>query len=189
MAAYNTTKVGTYYKLKPPCPKLFLSNVVYQFSCCRDDNTTYIGETRRQLFRRVEDHNGKDQQSAVFQHLYNCTDCQSSNLTDRFNILKTCGKGDLLSCEALMISKYRPKLNTQLGPAKGTQVSLSLYTQTFLMLLLYDYYFFYYIFFTNTSTYSFILSHCHFNILFYYFFPTNFTVQSTLSLPLQKPIY
>ena len=30
MAAYNTTKVGTYYKLKPPCPKLFLSNVVYQ---------------------------------------------------------------------------------------------------------------------------------------------------------------
>ena len=128
IAAYRTTKVGSYFNLKSPCPHLFNSNVVYQFQCFRDGNSTYIGETRRQLFRRVDDHCGKDKKSAVFDHLYKCSPCQSNNvISDQFKILRKCDKRSILSYEALLIAKNCPVLNTQLGPAKGTMVSLSLY--------------------------------------------------------------
>ena len=128
MAAFKTTKVGSYFSLKPPCPHLFQSNVVYQFSCFRDGNSTYIGETRRQLFQRVDDHRGKDKKSAVFDHVYNCNPCQSvPNISSQFRILKKCDGRSILSCEALLIARYRPVLNVQLGPARGRMVSLSLY--------------------------------------------------------------
>ena len=126
--AFRTTKVASYFNLKSSCPLLFKSNVVYQFVCSCDENTTYIGETRRQLFRRVEDHKGKDKQSAVFSHLYNCNACQSlQNISQQFRILKKCRRNNILSLEAILISKHRPVINTQLGPGKGTMVSLALY--------------------------------------------------------------
>ena len=128
IAAYKTTKVGSYFNLKSSCPHLFHSNVVYQFSCFRDVSSTYIGETRRQLFQRVDDHRGKDKKSAVFDHLYKCDSCQSlQNLGSQFSILQKCNKRSILSYEALLIARNCPKLNTQLGPGKGTMVSLSLY--------------------------------------------------------------
>ena len=127
-ASYSTTKIGSYFGLKSKCPKLFKANVVYQFTCLRDEGTTYIGETRRQLFRRVYDHTGKDQNSAIFDHLYQCLECQSSkNISDQFKVLKSCNKTNILSFESLLISKYRPTLNTQLGPGNSAMVSLSLY--------------------------------------------------------------
>lgn len=128
IAAFRTTKVGSYFNLKPPCPRLFQSNVVYEFTCFRDGNSTYIGETRRQLFQRVDDHRGKDKKSAVYEHLYNCDSCQSApKISNQFRILKKCFGRSILSYEALLISKHHPVLNTQLGPARGAMVSLSLY--------------------------------------------------------------
>ena len=127
-AAYTTTKVGSYFNLKSKCANLFSSNVVYKFSCFRDENTVYIGETRRQLFRRVEDHAGRDQNSAVFNHLYHCTDCQNvKNLCEQFQIIQKCTQRNILSYESLLISKHQPPLNTQLGPKKGTMTTLRLY--------------------------------------------------------------
>ena len=128
LPSYTTTKVGSYFNLKPSCPQLFQSNVVYKFTCSCDKSATYIGETRRQLFRRVEDHIGKDKNSAVFDHMYSCQECQStSDIHKRFQIIQKCGRNNILSFEALLISKFRPKLNTQLGPGRGTMISLSLY--------------------------------------------------------------
>ena len=126
--SYTTTKVGSYFNLKPSCPQLFQSNVVYKFFCSGDKSATYIGETRRQLFRRVEDHIGKDKNSAVFEHMFNCLDCQSNkNIHKQFDIIHKCASYNILTFESLLIAKFRPKLNIQLGPGKGTMVSLSLY--------------------------------------------------------------
>ena len=128
LASYTTTKVRSYFNLKDRCPKLFTSNVVYKYTCLRDEDTAYVGETRRQLFRRIEDHRGKDQNSAVFNHLQNCLICQSTdNICHQFTVLERCTPQNLLSYEALFIAKLRPVLNTQLGPTKGTAVTLRLY--------------------------------------------------------------
>ena len=108
-------------------PEILYSNVVYTYTCLRDEDTAYVGETRRQ-FRRVEDHGGKDQSSAVFNHLYNFSIFQSTdNICQQFKILQKCTPKNLLSFEALLIAKLRPVLNTQLGPTKGVAVTLRLY--------------------------------------------------------------
>ena len=128
VAAYTTTKVGSYFNLKSRTPKLFVSNLVYKFICSRDETTTYIGETNRHLFRRIADHAGKDKKSAVFDHLLNCADCQSTrNISESFEIVQKCEAYNILSSEALWIAKLRPPLNTQCGPCKGTRVALKLY--------------------------------------------------------------
>ena len=125
--AFCTTKVGEYFNLKSRCSRLFSANVVYKFTCSRDSSTTYIGETKRQLFERIKDHRGRDKKSAVLQHLYDCNQCQNSDIATLFEILQRCSAQNVCSTEAILISKYRPPLNTQLGPGKGAVVSLSLY--------------------------------------------------------------
>ena len=127
-AAYRTTKVGSYFNLKSRTPKLFLADLVYMFTCCRDEATTYIGETSRQFHRRISDHNGTDKKSAVFDHLLNCSECQAvKNITNLFKIIQKCTTRNILSFEALWIAKLRPSLNTQCGPYKGARTLLALY--------------------------------------------------------------
>ena len=125
--AYNTTKIGSYFGLKTRTPYLFKSNVVYKFTCTRDENITYIGESKRQLYQRIKDHCEKDKNSAIFGHLYECANCQDEDIISRFEILKCGSSMNILSLEAILITKLRPSLNTQLGPQKGTLVSLTLY--------------------------------------------------------------
>ena len=125
--AFCTTKVGEYFNLKSRCSRLFSANVVYKFTCSRDSNITYLGETKRQLFERVLDHRGRDQKSAVLQHLYECKNCQNSNISTCFEIVQRCSSKTICSAEALLISNYCPSLNTQLDPGNGTAVSLTLY--------------------------------------------------------------
>ena len=128
MVAYRTTKVGSYYSLKSRCPEIFSSNVIYEFKCSRDEKISYIGETRRQLFKRVVEHTQTDQQSAVFEHLALCTDCQNvTNILNCFKIVKSCSSYNIFTLEAMMIDNHKPILNTQLGPEKGTLTSLVLY--------------------------------------------------------------
>ena len=128
MAAYKSTRVGSYFNLKSNCSRPFNSNVVYQFKCSADQNVSYIGETKRQLFRRVADHTKTDKKSAVFEHLFMCTQCQNSkNIMDQFEIIKKCEANNIYSFEALLIAKFKPVLNTQLGPGQGTKTSLALY--------------------------------------------------------------
>ena len=132
-AAYTTTKVGAVFSLKSKCSSLFDSNVVYKFSCFCDKNISYLGETRRQLFRRIIDHTTQDRtncnNSAVLDHLYQCQTCQNvPNIDDSFSILQRCSSNNILSYEALLISKHLPKLNVQMGASQGKLTTLNLYS-------------------------------------------------------------
>ena len=127
-AAYRTAKVGNYFSLKSKCSELFTSNVIYKFTCSQDEKISYIGETRRQLFKRAAEHIKSDKNSAVFDHLYQCTGCQNvANILNCFKILKVCNSFNILTFEAMMISRFKPILNIQLGPGKGTLTSLAIY--------------------------------------------------------------
>ena len=120
-AAFSTTKTGSYFNLKSKCSNLFESNVVYKFTCSRDENVSYIGETRRHLFQRITEHNSSNSSSAVFDHLFNCSDCQNStNIAKSFTILHRCKRSILYSLESIMICKDQPNLNNKLGFTKGT---------------------------------------------------------------------
>lgn len=123
----TTTKVQSYFSLKSRCSTLFTANVVYLFSCPCDKSVSYVGETRRQLFRRILEHGKMGTNSAVFEHLEGCDACQDKNIAESFTILQRCGSANICSVEAMFINKLRPSLNTQLGPSKGAAVSLSLY--------------------------------------------------------------
>jgi hypothetical protein len=127
-AAYNTVKVGSYFGLKSKCSYLFESNVVYKFTCSRDENISYIGETQRHLFTRISDHNDNKSDSPIFDHLFNCKDCQNTtNITARFSILKRSNTQNVRSLESLMITRFAPTLNTQLGNHFGKGARLVLY--------------------------------------------------------------
>ena len=126
--AFSTTKVASYFCLKSQCSVFFKADVVYKFTCSRDESISYVGETRRQLFTRISEHcTGKDKKSAVFNHLYNCIECQNSNISQNFEILQSCDKFSIYSVEAILIAKHSPKLNIQLGPGKGKMITLALY--------------------------------------------------------------
>ena len=128
MVAFNTTKVGSHFCLKLRCSHLFRSNVVYRFTCSDDRNISYIGESKRQLYKRITEYSKNGTNSAVFDHFYDCISCQSfANIADLFTILRNCKSTNILSSEALLIAKHRPTLNTQLGPGRGTLVSLNIF--------------------------------------------------------------
>ena len=127
-AAYKTSKTGSYFGLKSKCSHLFASNVVYKFTCSRDENISYLGETRRQLFQRINEHTDRTRDSPIFDHLLNCEECsETSNIAKCFEIIRRCKRSDLYSLECLMIVKTRPVLNNKLGPNRGTQFSMLIY--------------------------------------------------------------
>ena len=126
-AVYSTLKVSSYFSLKTKVSHLFNSNLVYKFTGSCDKDISYIGETRRQLCRRIQDHR-EGKSSAIFEHLQSCQTCQNcGNFTDSFTVLQKCSSYNVLSVESLLIAKNRPSLNTQMGPSKGT-ISLTLYS-------------------------------------------------------------
>ena len=128
-AAYKTTKVASYFSLKSKMSNLFKSNVVYKFTCSRDESIAYIGETQRCIFERIADHTDKTKESAVFDHMVNCTECcNSKNISDSFKIIQQCNSTNIYGLESLLIAKINPTLNIQLGANKGTKSRLSIYT-------------------------------------------------------------
>ncbi|MEL6805021.1 MAG: GIY-YIG nuclease family protein, partial [Bacteroidota bacterium] len=106
--ANKTTKVESYFSLKSPIPTLFKSDVVYMFTCPRDEGTRYVGETERQLFQRIKDHCSSKSHSAVFDHIFLCVECQNHrNVSECFTIVRKSCSRDILSEEALYIKKTR----------------------------------------------------------------------------------
>ena len=126
--AFSTVKVGSYFSLKDSISKKFSSCLVYKFTCPGDLNTQYIGETERQLFLRIKEHTTTTN-SSVFSHIEACKYCQNcDNISDCFKVVKFCTThSNLLASEALLIKKYKPKLNYQLGPDKGSRVTLNIF--------------------------------------------------------------
>ena len=133
-AANKTTKVGSYFSLKTNIPKLFKTDVVYQFRCPEDQDCHYIGETQRQFYKRIMDHlPGTTKQptnSAIHEHVSQCNGCMAQSnatLTNCFSIIRTCNTMDVLSEEAICIKKYEPSLNTQMGAFKGSRVPTNIF--------------------------------------------------------------
>ena len=125
--AYSATKVASYFDLKTKVLTFFKANVVYKLTGSCDKTVSYIGETRRQLFKRIKEHQEDGKNSAVFSHLFECTPCQNTpNIVDCFKILQSGTCYNVLNLESLLIAKHRPNLNVQLGPGKGT-ISRRLY--------------------------------------------------------------
>ena len=124
-AAYFTTKTGSYFSLKTKTPPLSSANVVYQFTGSCDENISYIGETRRQLFKRIEEHRSDKVYSAVFEHLVGCVTCQNvPKFSDCFKILERGTSGNILTMESLYISRFQLFLNKQMGQSGGKLVSM-----------------------------------------------------------------
>ena len=63
--AFSPLKLSSFFSCKDTVPKSLQSYVVYQFICagCKD---CYIGETKRYLNTRIEEHLGKDKKSHIY---------------------------------------------------------------------------------------------------------------------------
>ena len=118
--------MSEYFNVKSKCSEIFDANVIYKYTCSADQSISYIGETSRQMFRRVADHKGQDKRSAIFDHLHGCLPCQNSNIDNNFEVLKRCARGELFSLESMLIEQEKPKLNTQIA-ANGKIASLTIY--------------------------------------------------------------
>ena len=72
-----------FFSLKCKTPFPYSSNVVYKFSCLRDADCSYIGQTKRHLVTRVNEHLSLQRpqpQSEIKSHIYRCNACQQVKL-------------------------------------------------------------------------------------------------------------
>ena len=53
---FNSCKVKSYFSLKSKTPSFLSGNVVYKYTCQRDADRSYIGETARYLIERAGEH-------------------------------------------------------------------------------------------------------------------------------------
>ena len=129
-SAYRTTKIESFFSLKTATPPLLKSDVVYMFTCpCEKDghHDSYVGETQRQLFKRVEEHI-KSTTSAIYQHRQNCAKCaQNTNIIQCFETIKKSHRKNVFYEEAFYIKKLAPSLNVQMGPNKGAFVQTQIF--------------------------------------------------------------
>ena len=81
LPVFTSCKVGDYFSLKSITPFAYSSNVVYKFSCLRDADRSYIGQTKRHLVTRVGEHvelQKTDPKSEIKTHIYNCAACHNN---------------------------------------------------------------------------------------------------------------
>ena len=95
--------------LKPPVPKMFKSNVVYQLQCPRC-KSCYVGQTSRQMQRRFTEH--LQRAGPIKKHM---GVCEGSFTVDDVTILGSNCRGEkyLLTLEALFQNDIKPSLNTK----------------------------------------------------------------------------
>ena len=82
---FSSFKVINYFFLKCHTPMLLMANVVYQFTCFRDANSTYIAKTIRHLITRVREHTTSP--SAIKEHLLSCTTCKDNYSCNSFKAI------------------------------------------------------------------------------------------------------
>ena len=132
LVVYTSFKVGNYFSLKCKTPFPLLSNVVvYEFTCQRDADITYIGKTKRHLITRAQEHlalQESSQKSEVKTHILSCSTCKGGSLNvDKFRVKKRCVNSfAVLIHEALLITRFSPKLNKQLF-TKGSFYTLKVF--------------------------------------------------------------
>jgi len=108
-------KIGDMLKHKEKQPTLYRSHVVYKLNCSCD--STYIGQTRRNLKTRLDEHNPASKlnhQSDVTKHIY-----ENPTHTIDFNapeiLCSPYNTKELLIKETLLIHQYRPDINVDVS--------------------------------------------------------------------------
>ena len=115
---YKTMKVSNYFHLKSMTPLGLCSNVVYCYTCPCDTGLIYLGMSSRHLVTRAKEHLdlNKSRKSAIKDHILDCVKCfNSSHSLASFQLLRNSkNEYDTKVHEALLIKKFKPKLNRQL---------------------------------------------------------------------------
>ena len=121
---FSSLKVNSFLKCHIPIP--LMSNVVNQFTCLRDANSTYIGKTIRHLVQRVREHTTLP--SAIIEHLSICTACKSTHVLNSFKVIDSATSDFEISIkEGLHIKHKNPNLNKQLS-TQGMPYMLNIFT-------------------------------------------------------------
>ena len=103
-----------------------MANAVYQFTCLRDANSTYIGKTIRHLATRVRERTTSP--SAIKEHLSSCTTCKDNYSCKSFKVIDSANSDFEVSIkEALHIKYKNPNLNKQLS-TQGMSFMLKIFT-------------------------------------------------------------
>ena len=114
------------FSLKCHTPMPLMANVVYQFTCLRDANSTYIGKTIRHLATRVREH--ATSSSAIKEHLSSCTTGKDNYSCNSFKVIDSANSDFEVSIkEALHIKHRNPNLNKQLS-TQGMSFMLKIFT-------------------------------------------------------------
>ena len=79
-------KLSNFFSCKDTLPKSLQPYVVYQFTCARC-KACYVGETKRHLNTRIEEHLGKDKKSHIYSHVQENPQCQEKVNSDFFEII------------------------------------------------------------------------------------------------------
>ena len=111
---YRSTKLSTRFNIKDKTNSQHLHNVVYHVSCPNKKcESTYCGETRRRLGKRIEEHREKDKKSHVRIHTEKTKHKKVSE--NDFKVLGQRYKTNFRRkiSEALFIKKMKPDLNVQ----------------------------------------------------------------------------
>ena len=74
LTTYNSVKVENYPFLKDTINKNYKTCLVNKFTCSRNLDTQYIGETEWQSFVKIKEINTTN--STIFKHITNCDYCQ-----------------------------------------------------------------------------------------------------------------
>ena len=118
---FTTCKVGVYFSAKDIVPKMLVSNVIYKFDCA-SCSASYVGETERHYFRRMQEHLGLIKgaaPTAVSKHLMASDNCKANNHASSFSILDN--KANMTKrriMEALYIRDIDPIINRQIKSYK-----------------------------------------------------------------------
>lgn len=118
---FVSRRLRSIFSLKSNTSKALQSSVIYKFQCSGDPNICYVGETGRQLIRRINDHLSTN--TAITHHLRECQFCdiRCDNILENFKILhKASNQFDRSVKEALYIQKLKPSLNSQCMSGKKT---------------------------------------------------------------------
>ena len=113
--AFSPLKLSSSFSCKDTLPKSLQSYIVYQFTCagCK---ACYIGETKRHLNTRIEEHLGKDKKFHIYLHLQENSQRQEKVDFDYFDIIDCASSYFRLKIkEAMYINWKIPELNKQVN--------------------------------------------------------------------------
>ena len=114
VVAFSPLKIGSFFSCKDSVPKFLQSYVVYQFTCA-GCNACYIGETKRHLKTRTEEHLGKDENSQILKHLQENPHWREVSYFDCFDVIdRDNSHFRLLLKEVIHITWKKPILSKQI---------------------------------------------------------------------------